>query len=129
MEYRRLGQSGLRVPALSFGTGTFGGGNDFFRAWGSTDAAGAARLIDICLDRGISMFDSADIYSDGLAEEILGKAIKGKRARLLISTKVTFPTGDGPNDYGSSRQHLVEAVERSLTRLGTDTIDLLQLHG
>jgi aryl-alcohol dehydrogenase-like predicted oxidoreductase len=129
MEYRRLGQSGLRVPALSFGTATFGGGNDFFKAWGATDAAGAERLIDICLDRGISMFDSADVYSDGLAEETLGKAIKGKRARLLISTKVTFPTGDGPNDFGSSRQHLVEAVEKSLTRLGIDTIDLFQLHG
>jgi aryl-alcohol dehydrogenase-like predicted oxidoreductase len=129
MEYRRLGQSGLRVPALSFGTATFGGGNEFFKAWGSTDAAGAERLIDICLDRGISMFDSADMYSDGLAEEILGKAIKGKRARLLISTKATFPAGDGPNDFGSSRQHLVEAVEKSLTRLGTDTIDLFQLHG
>jgi aryl-alcohol dehydrogenase-like predicted oxidoreductase len=129
MEYRRLGQSGLRVPALSFGTATFGGGNEFFKAWGSTDAAGAERLIDICLDHGISMFDSADIYSDGLAEEILGKAIKGKRARLLISTKATFPAGDGPNDFGSSRQHLVEAVEKSLTRLGTDTIDLFQLHG
>jgi len=129
MEYRRLGQSGLRVPALSFGTATFGGGNEFFKAWGSTDAAGAERLIDICLDHGISMFDSADMYSDGLAEEILGKAIKGKRARLLISTKATFPAGDGPNDFGSSRQHLVEAVEKSLTRLGTDTIDLFQLHG
>src|SRR5450631_4149747 len=128
MEYRRLGQSGLRVPALSFGTATFGGGNEFFKAWGSTDAAGAERLIDICLDHGISMFDSADMYSDGLAEEILGKAIKGKRARLLISTKATFPAGDGPNDFGSSRQHLVEAVEKSLTRLGTDTIDLFQLH-
>jgi aryl-alcohol dehydrogenase-like predicted oxidoreductase len=129
MEYRRLGQSGLRVPALSFGTATFGGGNDFFKAWGATDAAGAERLIDICLDRGISMFDSADVYSDGLAEETLGKAIKGKRAQLLISTKVTFPTGDSPNDFGSSRQHLVEAVEKSLTRLGIDTIDLFQLHG
>ena len=117
------------MPALSFGTATFGGGNDFFKAWGATDAAGAERLIDICLDRGISMFDSADVYSDGLAEEILGKAIKGKRARLLISTKVTFPTGDSPNDFGSSRQHLVEAVEKSLTRLGIDTIDLFQLHG
>ncbi|WP_164176810.1 aldo/keto reductase, partial [Streptococcus pneumoniae] len=87
MDYRRLGHSGLRVPALSFGTGTFGGGNDFFKAWGSTDAAGAARLIDICLDHGVSMFDSADVYSGGLAEQILGEAIKGKRQRLLISTK------------------------------------------
>ncbi|MGL4286860.1 MAG: aldo/keto reductase [Phreatobacter sp.] len=129
MDYRRLGHSGLRVPALSFGTGTFGGGNDFFRAWGSTDAAGAARLVDICLDHGVSMFDSADVYSGGLAEQILGEAIRGKRQRLLISTKATFPTGDGPNDFGSSRQHLIEAVDKALQRLGTDHIDLLQLHG
>ena len=129
MDYRRLGKSGLRVPALSFGTATFGGGNAFFKAWGSTDAGGAARLIDLCLDHGVSLFDSADVYSDGLAEEILGQAIKGKRGRLLISTKATFPSGDGPNDFGSSRQHLVEAVERALGRLGTDHIDLLQLHG
>jgi aryl-alcohol dehydrogenase-like predicted oxidoreductase len=129
MEYRRLGHSGLRVPALSFGTGTFGGGNEFFRAWGSTDAKGASRLIDLCLDHGVSMFDSADGYSDGLAEQILGQAIAGKRDRVLISTKATFPTGDGPNDYGSSRQHLVVTIEASLKRLGTDHIDLLQLHG
>jgi aryl-alcohol dehydrogenase-like predicted oxidoreductase len=129
MDHRRLGSSGLRVPALSFGTATFGGGNEFWKGWGSTGADGASRLVDICLEHGVSMFDSADIYSDGAAEETLGKAIAGKRQRLLISTKVTFPTGDGPNDFGSSRQHLVEAVERSLTRLGTDHIDLLQLHG
>jgi aryl-alcohol dehydrogenase-like predicted oxidoreductase len=129
MEHRRLGNSGLRVPALSFGTATFGGGNDFFKAWGSTDAGGAARLIDLCLDHGVSMFDSADVYSGGLAEQILGQAIKGKRHRLLISTKATFPTGDGANDYGSSRQHLVDALEKALTRLGTDHIDLFQLHG
>jgi aryl-alcohol dehydrogenase-like predicted oxidoreductase len=129
MEYRRLGHSGLRVPALSFGTGTFGGGTDFFRAWGSTDAKGASRLIDLCLDHGVSMFDSADIYSDGLAEQILGQAIAGKRDRVLISTKATFQTGDGPNDYGSSRQHLLVTIEGSLKRLGVDHIDLLQLHG
>jgi aryl-alcohol dehydrogenase-like predicted oxidoreductase len=128
MEYRRLGHSGLRVPALSFGTGTFGGGNDFFKAWGSTDAAGASRLIDVCLDHGVAMFDSADVYSGGLAEEILGAAIKGKRDRLLISTKATFPSGPGPNEFGSSRQHLIEAVERALRRLGISHIDLLQLH-
>ena len=116
MDYRRLGASGLRVHALSFGTATFGGGDDFFKAWGSTDAGGASRLIDICLDHGVSMFASADVYSSGLAEQILGEAIKGKRDRLLISTKVTFPTGDGPNDFGSSRQHLIEAVEKSLKR-------------
>jgi len=129
MEQRRLGHSGPRVPALSFGTATFGGGDEFFRAWGATDAGGAARLIDVCLDHGVSMFDSADIYSSGLAEEILGHAIRGKRSRLLISTKATFPSGDGPNDYGSSRQHLISAVDKSLKRLGTDYIDLFQLHG
>ncbi|MDP2317653.1 MAG: aldo/keto reductase [Pseudomonadota bacterium] len=129
MDFRRLGASGLRVPVLSFGTATFGGGNDFFRAWGSTDAGGAARLIDTCLDQGVSMFDSADVYSDGLAEQILGQAIQGKRNRLLISTKATFPSGHGPNDFGSSRQHLIQAVDRALERLGTDHIDLFQLHG
>jgi aryl-alcohol dehydrogenase-like predicted oxidoreductase len=129
MEYRRLGASGLRVPALSFGTATFGGAGDFFKAWGATDADGATRLIDICLDHGVSMFDSADAYSGGLAERILGQAIKGKRDRLLISTKVTFRTGDGPNDFGSSRIHLIDAVHASLKRLGVDHIDLLQLHG
>jgi aryl-alcohol dehydrogenase-like predicted oxidoreductase len=129
MNHNRLGKSGLRVPELSFGTGTFGGGNDFFKAWGSTDADGASRLIDVCLEHGVSMFDTADVYSDGLAEKILGQAIKGKRNRLLISTKVTFPTGDGANDFGSSRQHLIEAVDKCLQRLEVDHIDLLQLHG
>jgi aryl-alcohol dehydrogenase-like predicted oxidoreductase len=129
MDVRRLGHSGLRVPALSFGTATFGGGNDFFKAWGSTDAGGASRLVDVCLDHGVTMFDSADVYSDGLAEEILGAAIKGKRDRLLISTKTTFPMGDDPNGFGSSRQHLVDAVDKALKRLGVEHIDLLQLHG
>ncbi len=129
MEYNRLGHSGLRVPALSFGTGTFGGGNAFFKAWGSTDAAGASRLIDVCLDHGVSMFDTADVYSAGLAEQILGKAIEGKRNRVLISTKITFPMGQGPNDYGSSRQHIIDGVDGCLRRLGVEHIDLLQLHG
>lgn len=129
MDHRYLGASGLRVPVLAFGTATFGGSNDFFKAWGTTDAGGASRLIDTCLDHGVSLFDSADVYSNGLAEEILGKAIKGKRNRLLISTKATFPTGEGPNDFGSSRQHLIAAVEQSLLRLGIDHIDLFQLHG
>jgi len=129
MIHRRLGKSGLRVPALSFGTATFGGAGDFFKAWGSTDAGGASRLIDVCLDHGVSMFDTADIYSGGLAETILGEAIKGKRDRVLISTKATFPVGDGPNDYGSSRQHLISVVDGSLKRLGVDHIDLFQLHG
>jgi aryl-alcohol dehydrogenase-like predicted oxidoreductase len=129
MDFRRLGHSGLRIPALSFGTATFGGGNDFFKAWGSTDASGAARLIDVCLAHDVMLFDTADIYSDGLAETILGEAIRGKRNRLLISTKVTFATGEGPNQYGSSRQHLIAAIEASLKRLDIETIDLLQLHG
>jgi len=129
MEYRRLGASGLRVPALAFGTATFGGSNDFFKAWGATDAAGAARLVDVCLEHGVSLFDSADIYSDGLAEIILGRAIKGRRQRLLLSTKVTFPVGSGANEYGSSRQHLLDAVDKCLGRLGVEHIDILQLHG
>lgn len=129
MQHRRLGRSGLRVPALSFGTAGFGGGNAFFKGFGSTDAGAATRLVDICLDHGISMFDSADVYSNGAAETILGQAIKGRRERLLISTKATFPMGDGPNDFGSSRQHLIESVDQALIRLGTDRIDLFQLHG
>lgn len=129
MEYRQLGASGLKVPALTLGTGTFGGGNEFFKAWGGSDVAEATRLVDICLEAGLTMFDSADVYSAGLAEEILGQAIKGRRDKLLISTKGSFPRGTGPNDQGSSRHHLTRAVEASLRRLGTDYIDLYQLHG
>ena len=129
MEYRRLGASGFKVPVLSFGTGTFGGKGEFFKAWGSTDAAGARHLVDICLDAGLTMFDSADIYSNGAAEEVLGAAIEGRRDRVLISTKATFRHGENPNDVGSSRFNLVRAVESSLKRLGTDYIDLFQLHG
>lgn len=129
MEHRRLGRSGFNVPALSLGTGTFGGGNDFFKAWGSTDAQGATRLVDICLDAGLSMFDSADIYSNGLAEEILGQAVAGRRHQVIISTKATFRSGDGINEVGSSRHHLTDACERALKRLRTDYIDLFQLHG
>jgi aryl-alcohol dehydrogenase-like predicted oxidoreductase len=129
MIHRRLGKSGLRVPALSFGTATFGGVGDFFKTWGETDASGAERLIDVCLDHGVTMFDTADVYSAGASEEILGQAIRGKRERLLISTKATFTAGDGPNDFGSSREHLIDAVDKALKRLGTDRIDLLQLHG
>ena len=128
MEYRQLGGSGFKVPALSFGTGTFGGGNEFFKAWGASDVAEATRLVDICLEAGLTMFDSADIYSEGMAEEILGQAIKGRRDQVLISTKGTFRLGTGPNDVGSSRFHLTKAVEGSLRRLGTDYIDLYQLH-
>ncbi len=128
MDYRQLGGSGFKVPALSLGTGTFGGGGELFKAWGETDVAEASRLVDICLDAGLTLFDSADIYSGGLAEEILGQAIKGRRDRVLISTKGTFRSGPGPNDVGSSRFHLTRAVEASLRRLGTDYIDLYQLH-
>lgn len=129
MEYRKLGRSGFKVPALSFGTGTFGGKGEFFGAWGSNDVADASRLVDICLDAGLTMFDSADIYSNGAAEEILGAAIKGRRDKVLISTKGTFRFGEGPNDLGSSRHHLIKSVEGSLRRLATDYIDLYQLHG
>jgi aryl-alcohol dehydrogenase-like predicted oxidoreductase len=129
MEYRQLGGSGLKVPVLSFGTGTFGGSGELFRAWGATDVAEATRLVDICLEAGLNLFDSADIYSHGLAEEILGQAITGRRDAVLISTKATFRSGEGPNDVGSSRHHLLRSVEASLRRLGTDYIDLFQLHG
>jgi aryl-alcohol dehydrogenase-like predicted oxidoreductase len=129
MEFRQLGHSGLKVPVLSFGTGTFGGGSEFFRAWGSSDVAEATRLVDICLDTGVNLFDTADVYSKGLSEEILGKAIAGRRDKVLISTKATFRMGDGPNDLGSSRHHLIPACEASLRRLGTDYIDIYHLHG
>jgi aryl-alcohol dehydrogenase-like predicted oxidoreductase len=128
MEYRRLGASGLRVPALSFGAGTFGGRGPLFGAWGDTDTRQARRLVDICLDAGVTMFDTADVYSDGASEEVLGEAIKGRRDRVILSTKTALPTGDGPNDAGSSRSRLIRATEDALRRLGTDHIDLLQLH-
>jgi aryl-alcohol dehydrogenase-like predicted oxidoreductase len=129
MEYRLLGGSGLKVSALSFGTGTFGGGNEFFKAWGSSDVAEARRLIDICFEAGINLFDTADIYSYGQSEEILGKALEGQRDKALISTKATFRFGDGPNDVGSSRHHLRRSLEASLRRLQTDYIDIYHLHG
>lgn len=128
MEYNLLGRSGFKVPALSFGTGTFGGRGKFFEAWGSSDVEEATRLVDVCLDAGLTLFDSADVYSGGLAEEILGKAIAGRRDSVLISTKATFTAGDGPNDVGSSRFHLIKSVDASLRRLGTEYIDLFQLH-
>jgi aryl-alcohol dehydrogenase-like predicted oxidoreductase len=130
MEYRQLGRSDLKVPELTLGTGTFASSdNKFFKEWGDTDAKGAARLIDVCLEHGLTMFDSADVYSNGASEEILGAAIKGRRDKVLISTKGTFRTGPGPDDIGSSRAHLTRAVDASLRRLGTDYIDLYQLHG
>jgi aryl-alcohol dehydrogenase-like predicted oxidoreductase len=128
MEYRFLGRSGLKVSALSFGAATFGGGNEFFKAWGSTQADEARRMVDLCLDAGINLFDTANGYSNGLAEEILGKAIHGKRDQLLISTKVFFPMAEGPNDLGTSRQHILQQVDASLKRLGTDHIDIYHMH-
>jgi aryl-alcohol dehydrogenase-like predicted oxidoreductase len=129
MEYRQLGGSGLKVPALSFGVATFGGGTEFFRAWGDTDVAEARRLIDICLEAGVNLFDTADIYSNGLSEEVLGKALAGRRDKVLISTKTSFRLGEGPNDVGSSRHHLALSCEASLRRLNTDYIDIYTLHG
>lgn len=119
----------MRVSALSLGTATFGGGNEFFQAWGASDVNEARRLVDISLDAGVNLLDTADVYSDGLSEQIVGEVIKGRRDRVLISTKSTFPLGDGPNDMGSSRYHLVRSVEGSLRRLGTDVIDIYHLHG
>lgn len=128
MDYRNLGASGLKVPALSFGAGTFGGSGPLFGAWGNSDATEARRLVDICLAAGVNLFDTADVYSNGASEQVLGAAIKGRRDAVLISTKTSLPMGDGPNDAGSSRSRLIRAVEDALKRLGTDYIDLLQLH-
>jgi aryl-alcohol dehydrogenase-like predicted oxidoreductase len=129
MEYRQLGHSGMRVPVLSFGTATFGGGNDFFKAWGSTDVKEATRLINLCLDAGVNLFDTANVYSHGASEEILGKALTGLRNKALVSTKATFPMPGDINDYGSSRLHLIKACEDSLRRLNTDHIDIYHMHG
>lgn len=128
METRRLGRSGLQVPVLSFGAGTFGGSGPLFSNWGSTDVAGARRLVDLCLDAGVTLFDTADVYSDGRSEEILGEAVQGRRDRVLLSTKVGLPMGEGPNDAGTSRARLVDSVDAALRRLRTEHIDLLQLH-
>lgn len=129
MEYRQLSGSGLRIPVFTFGTATFGGNTDFFRAWGTTDTNGAKRFVDICLEAGLNFFDTADVYSDGLAEEILGDALVGRRDKVLLSTKATFRSGEGPNDFGSSRYHIIRACEASLRRLKTDHIDLYFMHG
>lgn len=128
MEYRQLGNSGLRVPVLSFGAGTFGGQGPLFGAWGTIDAREARRMIDISLEAGLNMFDSADVYSDGASEQVLGEAIKGRRDKIILSTKFALPVGDGPNDFGTSRHRLITAIDAALKRLGTDYIDLLQLH-
>ncbi len=129
MESRRLGRSGLMVPVLSLGTGTFGGVGEMFSKWGTTDVKEATRLVDISLEAGLNFFDTADVYSRGASEEILGRAIGSRRDRVLISTKSTFPMGAEPNDQGSSRFHLMRSVEASLKRLGTDRIDLYFMHG
>ncbi|HEX2527155.1 MAG TPA: aldo/keto reductase [Geminicoccus sp.] len=127
MEYRQLGRSGLRVSVLTLGTMTFGGKGAFAKT-GSTDVAGARRLIDRCIDAGINLFDTADVYSAGLSEEILGQALAGRRDKALVTTKARFKMGTGPNDAGLSRHHLIAACEASLKRLGTDYLDLYQLH-
>jgi aryl-alcohol dehydrogenase-like predicted oxidoreductase len=129
MEFRRLGRSGLRVPVLAFGTATFGGGNDFYRAWGRTDVTEAKRLVDLCLDAGVSFFDTANSYSTGMAEEILGAALAGRRQEVILASKATFPMGPAPNEAGSSRHFLLRACEASLRRLRTDHIDVYYMHG
>ncbi|CCM77025.1 aldo/keto reductase [Rhizobium mesoamericanum] len=128
MEYRNLGGSGLRVPVLSFGAGTFAGSGPLFGAWGNTDAAEARRLIDISLEAGVNLFDTADVYSGGASEEVLGQAIAGRRDAVLVSTKIALPMGDGPGEWGTSRSRLIRSTDEALKRLGTDYIDLLQLH-
>ncbi|HZY82380.1 MAG TPA: aldo/keto reductase [Cyclobacteriaceae bacterium] len=129
MEYRQLGNSGLRVPVLSFGTGTFGGGSEFFKAWGSTEVREATRLVNLCIDAGVNLFDTANVYSKGLSEEIFGKSIAGLRDKILISTKCTFPMSGETNDFGSSRFNIVNSCEGSLKRMGIDHIDIYHMHG
>ncbi|MGP3769320.1 aldo/keto reductase [Streptomyces sp. SDT5-1] len=128
MEYRRLGTSGLKVPALGFGAGTFGGRGPLFSAWGTAGVEEARRMVDLSLDAGVTLFDTADVYSDGASEEVLGAALKGRRDRALISTKAALPTGEGPYDAGVSRSRLIASVDAALRRLDTDRIDLFQLH-
>jgi aryl-alcohol dehydrogenase-like predicted oxidoreductase len=127
MEYRQLGRSGLRVSVLTLGTMTFGGRGGF-AAVGSTDVEGARRQADMCLDAGVNLIDTADVYSGGVAEEITGEVLKGRRDKVLLSTKVRMPMGDGPNDAGLSRQHIIAGCEASLRRLGTDHIDIYHVH-
>ncbi|WP_328303173.1 aldo/keto reductase [Actinomycetospora sp. NBC_00405] len=128
MEHRTLGRSGLRVPVLGFGAGTFGGRGELFGAWGSTDVTAARDIVARCLDAGVTLFDTADVYSEGASEEVLGAAVGRRRDEVLISTKAALPAGPGANDAGTSRQHLRRAVHDALRRLGTDHIDLFQLH-
>jgi aryl-alcohol dehydrogenase-like predicted oxidoreductase len=127
MHYRQLGSSGLRVSALTLGTMTFGGRGDFAKV-GSTDVAAARRQIDLCLDAGVNLIDTADVYSGGLSEEIVGEALADRRDRVLLATKARMPMGEGPNDAGLSRHHLIAACEASLRRLRAEHIDLYQVH-
>src|SRR5690606_14631083 len=129
MEYRKLGNSGLQVPVLILGTGTIGGTNEFFQRWGQTDVKEDSRLIDICLERGINFFDTANVYSQGASEEVLGQALKGRRDKTIIATKGTYTMGEGTNERGSSRFHITNAVNDSLKRLETDYIDVYFMHG
>src|SRR3712207_5308027 len=128
MEYRTLGGSGLRIPVLTLGTATFGGGSEFLRKWGATDVQEATSLVDIALEAGCTMFDTADGYSAGLSEEILGKAIKGRRDQVLIATKTGMPMGDGPNDKGTSREKIIRSCEASLRRLDRKSTRLNSSH-
>jgi aryl-alcohol dehydrogenase-like predicted oxidoreductase len=128
VDYRFLGRSGFRVPVLGFGAGTFGGKGPLFSAWGNSDEREARRLVDICLEAGVNFFDTADVYSDGASETLLGATLKGRRDQVIVSTKLSLRAGPGPNEVGSSRHHLIAATEKALRRLGTDYIDLLQLH-
>jgi aryl-alcohol dehydrogenase-like predicted oxidoreductase len=127
MEYRQLGRSGLKVSTMTMGTMTFGGEGGFANV-GSTDIDEARRLIDVCLERGVNLIDTADVYSQGTSEQIVGEAVKGRRDDVLLATKVRMPMGDGPNDAGLSREHIVRGCEDSLRRLGVDHIDLYQVH-
>lgn len=129
MENRLLGGSGFSVPVLSLGTGTFGGDHPFFGKWGKSDVDEATRMVDMCLEAGVTLFDTADVYSHGQSEEILGQAIAGKRDKLLISTKCTFGMSGDPNDVGSSRFHIIRSLEASLKRLNTDYVDIYTMHG
>ena len=129
MDYRQLGRSGFKVPELCFGAGTFGAGDEFFKAWGETSEEQARRMIDLCMEAGLNFFDTADVYSGGKSEEMVGRAIQHlNREDVLLSTKATFRLGSGPNDVGSSRYHLIQSLERSLKRLGTDYVDVYHLH-
>ena len=128
MEHKCVGRSGLQVPVMGFGTATFGG-TEFFRMWGTTDVTEARRLVDVCLDAGVNFFDTADAYSKGAAEEILGQALGPRRSRAMVATKVGYRSEPGPNGVGASRHHIISACEASLRRLNCDYIDLLQLHG